>query len=63
MIMVTLVVSFILVISFAFNIKQKFDNDALNTELKTALVKYNLVLTYLESITKKDKKGIFIIIT
>jgi hypothetical protein len=56
MIMVTLVVSFILVISFAFNIKQKFDNDALNTELKTALVKYNLVLTYLESITKKDKK-------
>jgi len=56
MIMVTLVVSFILVISFAFNIKQKFDNDALNTELRTALVKYNLVLTYLESITKKDKK-------
>ena len=54
--MVTLLVSFILVISLAFNVKQKFDNDALNLEMKTTLIKHNLVLTYLESVTKKDKK-------
>ena len=54
--MVTLLVSFVLIISLAFNVKQKFDNDALNLEMKTTLIKYNLVLTYLESITKKDKK-------
>ena len=56
MYMVTLVVSFILIISLAFNVKQKFDNDALNLELKTMLVKHSLVLTYLESLIKKDKK-------
>jgi hypothetical protein len=54
--MVTLVVSFVLIISLAFNVKQKFDNDALNLENKTTSIKYKLVLTYLELITKKDKK-------
>ena len=54
--MVTLVVSFILIISLAFNVKQKFDNDALDLELKTMFVKHSLVLTYLESLIKKDKK-------
>jgi len=54
--MVTLLVSFVLVISLAFNVKQKFDNDALNLELKTTLVKHSLVLTYLETLIKKDRK-------